>query len=443
MIRCRSVSGKTNCEEVEPVDGGYYLNSDPIKPYYPLIYQKYDENEDKKWSAQAGKANGWYLNADKDATNAETIIRCTSKNECTYRELRNVQCSTNNVGEFTKYYGKIQWYDGKGNAQSLIEGSGSIMTYISRNDLIPGISNNGGYALMDITENSVLLNSDKDGYFYSSGNLYFCPKSKKGICTKETIENGYYIEYGNGNLTVYEYTKGDISKCERLDVNDCKISNVIIEEKGGNKKVELCSNDRPINKLEFKKIKNKNMYALEIKSFPGSSEEVDYIRVEVNKYYVKLIKDIQYPNGIGDKDSNCKVEKDSSKCSSDNNEYVYPSDTNYGYWEYNSSEEAYKRIFIPVKNEKGELIGKYDCDIGGLCILKDLDKPSPIDNVFENGVLYIKYSDGTTLPATNIKENSRHYSKQLTTWIICKKNKFVQLKSNMMKELSQKLLVMV
>jgi len=47
LIRCRSVSGKTNCEEVEPVDGGYYLNSDPIKPYYPLIYQKYDENEDK------------------------------------------------------------------------------------------------------------------------------------------------------------------------------------------------------------------------------------------------------------------------------------------------------------------------------------------------------------------------------------------------------------
>jgi len=352
---------------------------------------------------------------------------------------------------------------------------------------------------------------DVDGYYYIEGNLYFCPKSKQGLCElEENIKNGYYINYNSGPdklcysteyydnektempkstkngdcgpnkgklcgeglwccknevcheksklkslkdhfpcnsayggcpclSTVYrcEKNKDGIMECTIMDAsNTCENSSInvdIVEIEGQSNEyentVQVCGGIKKgaIDTLNnLKNLKEKSMYSLKkVEDFPGSESDANYIRVEVSKYSVKFIDDIKYTEeNMG---YNCKVKiGGNGNKSCEETKIKYPIESNNGYWEYDESSKSYKRIVIPDGN------GKYDCEVDGLCIYKDLDKISPVDSLLKNGVLYIRYSDGKKSPANNIKEGTIYYSKNgwnKLNWILCKGDGICSFKS--------------
>jgi len=370
-----------------------------------------------------------------------------------------------------------------------------IVTSFSRNDFIPGINlptgSSESYALLEISSGSILKKSVAEDLYYQYGSgMYYCPKSKKGICEAlGVIKNGYIFVYSiiskkytlndgtsqystdnkcgkaNGNkvcadgkcCSIYGWCGGGQSYCgngcqqsfgqcnsgTKVKITETVKQSVTIYKCENDKCKELnegvgntCSNNIKIdsitsnvqlcsgigeNKIETKDLKNSNIYALkkEGNGIPGSSSTAHYIMVKVNKNNIEFIQNIEYPKGMTIGNGNCKVDKSKNVSCGPNIKYVYPSDTNYGFWEYDGTNEVYKRIFVPIKDDKENVIGKYDCEVGGLCIYKDLDKPSPVGNTFKNGILYTKYSDGSESAAKDVKPNSRHYSEGIG-WILCK-----------------------
>ncbi|KAG4082923.1 scaffoldin [Neocallimastix lanati (nom. inval.)] len=415
------------CSEQESSNEGYYLNSDPLTSFNKPIIKK--DDDDGKWKVSLSDGNGWYLNADDKAINSEVIIRCTSPYSCGYRDLKNSACSNSIAGEFTKFYGKIKWCNGQGVAVELSDKV--VVTQYKSNNIIPGVNlpigNSEGYAVMDVKSNSIFLKNDKYNGYYYDGNgeyIYFCPRYKKGICTAEVLNNGYYVEYNNANIyKCYESNDKGKGHCDVVTSESCDENSNVIKSSG----IELCKYYKSDSeKLKLSEIKS-NEYALntgkkgEDYIFPGSDSE--YVRVNVEKYSVKLNENIINYTKCNCNNQNCKIKYDKDNklfsCAIDN-KYEYDEDTNYGFWLWDAG--VVKKIFIPVQNEKGDIVSKLECNIGGFCLKQKLAPRTRVSYEVINGVLNAVYRDGGKSPVTPPIEKGSYFGENGSKEYFCETN---------------------
>jgi len=73
----------------------------------------------------------------------------------------------------------------------------------------------------------------------------------------------------------------------------------------------------------------------------------------------------------------------------------YPYDTNYGLYKFKGNKM--EKVFVPVE-DKGEVIGKLECDIGGICIQRKIDIEEPNGYYVKNSVLMAKYETKDDTP---------------------------------------------
>ncbi|KAL6632829.1 scaffoldin, partial [Neocallimastix sp. 'constans'] len=409
LIGCDS---KKVCSVVSP-NKGYYLNGDPLTYYNPIIY--FDGN---KLESMKSKSNGWYINAESDVSNKEAIIRCTDRSTCVYKEVKTNACSPSNAGEFIKINEVISWCNGKGKTETLEASNGKYsIQYYGKSDLIPGVkltSGTSGYAALIIEKNSVLLATNVDGYVYHEKSLYYCPSDKYGVCSLVTIENGYYVEY-KGN-TIYKCTsekvgEEDITSCKDISSSSCESANII-----NNEKIRLCKDNNNDNAIKMENIKINELYALSSKlnkkfPFPGSSK--DYVTANVDKYTIIFKEDIE--NNPCKSEENCKRKNDGTAVLE---EYKYDYDTNYGYWDYNLESGALQKVFIPKYDSNSVLIHKLECNIGSVCVEREIAEEPITSFVVKDGVL-----SANTLSEENNVINTvisvGRYLDPFGKWIIC------------------------
>jgi len=342
----------------EPSKVGSYMNGDQNTSNYPLIIY----NEDQFILSNDYLEKGWYRNGDVSADASEMIIRCNSANSCAYREAKRSACSSI-PGEFSILNGvsALVWCNTDGTSNKL-EGDGTVtVAKFKKADVIPGVSLPEGvreaYALVKITQTEV-KSTQIDGYIYSNGVLYFCPKRNGGVCTETTIEKGYYFDHNDS---------GKVYKC---DGNTC----------------DIIPEFDIVNDLAD--IVTERLYALDLKNekFPGAGVSTKYILSNVSKYSVLFVEDIE------EKCTECNDGGEISyeDCSKENIKYPY--DTNKGYYIYNSGCKL-EKVYIYKNVDKKEF--KYECKIDGVCVKHELDEvPITGYKLSKDGVLQAEH-DGT------------------------------------------------
>ncbi|ORX43067.1 scaffoldin, partial [Piromyces finnis] len=378
LIKCDKVDKNIVCTELtKPGTNGVYMNADTYTlSQQPLIVYNDDDYDDSKSKFKLSGndiKNGWYKSAETDVLTKSpdnSVIKCTNSRNCSYVKVKDSQCSPSIAGEFSKVNGKLQWCktDGSGFVDFV---NGEVISEFNKNDKIPGVNLPSGvkkaYALLQVDTTFIVRSDAVDGYKYDKS-LYFCPKEKYGICTEVSTADlvpGIYIDHKITNKEI---------KCSEVD------KKVICEE----------TENKFVTYSDGYKINNKDMYGINVdymyafanngNSFPTTG---DYFRANVNKYSIKLIKNIEgveditkYNNKF---DSNGKLFvnkiKDSEGKLKENDENIdanyYDYDTNYGFYEYSKVNEAISLDKVVIYfNETEEF--KYECKIGDVCIKKEL-----------------------------------------------------------------------
>eukprot|EP00833_Pecoramyces_ruminatium_P012889 jgi/Orpsp1_1/1186921/evm.model.d7180000054122.1 len=422
LIGCNKSKG---CVEYEtPATKGYYMNGDTNTSYYPLI--KWDGT--KFVLSDDTLINGWYVNGDESSENAEKIIKCSSANSCEYKSVKTQVCSTSISAEFTMARGSLEWCNTDGNPISLNSDiKSTVIVSYKKNDVVPGVNlpenTKEAYALVEYTSKYVIRTKDIDGYKLDNNKLYYCPKDKNGVCTiVKDIKAGLYLEYINKKVI-----ECDSENCTSVTLNSetCNDSNVIYSES----EFKLCKmKDENSDKISMGKMNIDLLYALRRISFPGANGR--YFMATVNKYYIKLEKEIdEVPKCdegvktvclIGDNikegySATTNLEGDNTEI---NMNYIvkkitYDYDTNNGYFIYDNGELS--KVYIS-KDEKT----KYECNIGGICI--ENEKPAPPITSYklsDDGVLQSvskdtlnNNSEETSVVETAIKEGAYKYDNE-------------------------------
>ena len=398
LIMCNA-SKECIQNEISKLNLGNYLNTDPsTNMNVPLLKLKNILGVISV-TPESG-INGWFVNADINAENKEKIIQCSGRYTCSFKDIKTSVCSAQINGEFTNYYGTVRWCNGNIPEQLPPDGERYIVVSYNKNNFIPGVNlpenSKIGYVSLKLTSIGVELSS-VEGYIYDNEKLYFC---KNNLCTLATINNGYYLDYGNG--IIYSCNKVD-NKCEEYTDNDqpykpyCRKSNIRVE----NGEFQLCKDqDERNGNVEILNNKTKEgVYLLKSDlqdKFPGTEKsEKRYILANVTKYSVIMEESVDEiaicPEEINEdtkyclnKDGNLYTNNDITnkkmpngngielKKSGENKAINYDSDTNDGYFIYNYDSVNEISVLSKLYLNKGTF--KYECVSGGTCVKRELAK---------------------------------------------------------------------
>ena len=437
---------------------GYYINSDDTgkNKSYPLIY-----NDGNKFSLKMANSRGWYFNADVNAETNEKIIECKSNSFCERKGIENTKCSSQLNGKFTSFYEDIKWCNNNNEISIPINKKKEYTIFVKYvNELIPGLiikeKNDKLFISLYISNDSILQNTDEDGYIYINDKLFFCNDKFYGKCEEVNIVPGYYFNYKNIENVIK--CDSDIS-CEIINFSEknqnddyiynCNNSNIIYYEKSENDKYIKICNDKKGTTQSLKEININLIYAFRVNlknKFPGATGR--YALVNVNKYYMKFKTEISELSDECPSISSTNENDNIKYCLKNEKLYrytnifspdvyneplqinsynikdkiLYDYDTNDGFFIYNYcsnyNDEDYEKSLLTkvyIDNESS----KYECDIGHSCTeKKKADIPIIGYIIDEDGILKKKdLYDKDTVVEENIYE-SRYLSYNKTNSFI-------------------------